>query len=417
MKILYLQDDFPPNSFGGAGIVAFQLAKKMQEYGHEIFVFCVTQKKDEEGWTEYDGLKIFQAYSNYSERWRAYISLYNISVLLRLKKVLREINPDVVHAHNIHKHISYYAFLMSKRSGAKVFLTAHDVMSFHYGKLNEFINSGNPTCDVESYKITPWQQLKKYKLRYNPIRNTIIKFFLKSVDKIIAVSHELQIALEQNGITNVTVIHNGIDTSVWEIDPYKIQNFKEEHKLTNKKIILFGGRLSKDKGAEQMLQVLRSISQKEKNVVLVIMGVVSEYAKELIKIARALGVEDKLIFTGWISNDSLRACYLASDVVVVPSIYLEPFATINLEGMASQKPVIATCFGGPKEAIQHNFCGFVVNPYAVNMFSEYVLLLLSDKDRAREFGKNGYLRAKQCFSLEKQIEKTILLYTTSKPKH
>ena len=49
---------------------------------------------------------------------------------------------------------------------------------------------------------------------------------------------------------------------------------------------------------------------------------------------------------GWLSGADLRAAYQLADVVAVPSIYVDPFPTVNLEAMAAGKPVVATCFGG-----------------------------------------------------------------------
>ena len=106
MKILILQDDFPPQSFGGAGIIAFILSKKLQKKGHTVFVITAVQDKKDEGEIEYEGLKIFRIYSKYNVRWRAYLSLYNPQTVKKVKKILNRVKPDTVHTHNIHYHLS-----------------------------------------------------------------------------------------------------------------------------------------------------------------------------------------------------------------------------------------------------------------------------------------------------------------------
>ena len=77
MKILFLQDDFPPQSFGGAGISTYDLAHGMKKAGHEIFVVTTCRKESDAGELDYQGLKVFRIVNNYSGRWRAYLSLYN----------------------------------------------------------------------------------------------------------------------------------------------------------------------------------------------------------------------------------------------------------------------------------------------------------------------------------------------------
>ena len=49
MKIIILSDDFPPISFGGAGIIAFRLAEGLNRKGHEVAIVTSTQKKGKEG--------------------------------------------------------------------------------------------------------------------------------------------------------------------------------------------------------------------------------------------------------------------------------------------------------------------------------------------------------------------------------
>ena len=114
MRILFLQDDFPPQSFGGAGNVAFDLAREIKKRGHSVFVLTAVRDKKDEGSVEYEGLKVFKVYSNYHERWRAYLSLYNPQTVKKIKNLIDEIKPDIIHAHNVHYHLSYHSLKLAK---------------------------------------------------------------------------------------------------------------------------------------------------------------------------------------------------------------------------------------------------------------------------------------------------------------
>ncbi len=137
MKILILSDGFPPDHIGGAEVIAFNLANSFKELGNHVYIITTVCDKSKAGEFNYQGLKVFRIYANYNERWRVYLSLYNPQTVSRVKKIIKQIRPDVVHAHNIHKYISYYSLRMAKKYSKAVFLTAHDVMLFHYGKLIE----------------------------------------------------------------------------------------------------------------------------------------------------------------------------------------------------------------------------------------------------------------------------------------
>ncbi len=390
MKILILSDDFPPQSFWGAERIAFNLACGLQKFGHQIFIITTCRKKSDGGNENYQGLKVFRIFTNYHERWRAYFGLYNPRTVHKVEALIKEINPDIVHAHNIHYHLSYHCLKIAKKYSRALFLTAHDVMPFNYGKLTEFINPNDLSVPKNfNYKINPWQQIKEYKKRYNPFRNIIIRHYLKYVDKIFAVSSALKDALNQNGIKNIEVIHNGIDVSDWRVGPERVEEFKKKYNLQNKKIVFFGGRISGLKGIFQIREAMSKIKKEIPEAVLLMAG------KEGI---------------GWLSGEELKAAYFTSDVVVVPSVCFDSFPTSNLEAMACKKPVVGTCFGGTPEIVQNGITGHIVNPYNIEIMAEKITDLLKNPQKAKRFGEAGFERVKDNFSLESCVNQHINWY-------
>ena len=132
MKIVFLSDDFPPTSFGGAGISTYDLAVGMKKAGHEVFVITTCRRKDEAGESDYHGLKVFKIASNYNGRWPTYLSLRNPSTVRQVEELLKKIGPDVVHVNNIHYHLSYHSIKVSKLYAKAVVITFRDVMSFNF---------------------------------------------------------------------------------------------------------------------------------------------------------------------------------------------------------------------------------------------------------------------------------------------
>lgn len=235
MKILILTDKFPPERTT-VGNIVLGIAHKMLARGHAVSVITTTRTRDEEKATEHEGVRVFRLYSDYHIRWQAYVSLYNSQTAKKVKEIIERMRPDVVHAHNIHHYLSYQCLKYAKESGAKVFLTAHDVMLFHYGKLTEYIRPDELFCPEEyDYKVSVWQQIKRFKKRYNPFRNMLIRHYLKYADKIFSVSGALKKALNQNDIRNVEVVHNGIDVEKWLKDEALIWEFKKSMLLLGKK--------------------------------------------------------------------------------------------------------------------------------------------------------------------------------------
>ena len=403
MKILFLQDKFPPENQGGAGRVAFDLAISLKRLNNKVYVITTVQNKSEVRKTDKDGIEIHKIYSNYHERWRSYLSLYNPQTINVVERIIKQIQPDIIHCHNIHYYLSYHCLKISKKYCNKVFLTAHDVMLFHYGKLIEFINKDNLEIPSEfDYKISFLKQIERFKKRYNPFRNIIIKKYLKYVNKIFAVSYTLKDALNQNGIKNVEVIYNGINIDDWQEDINKVEEFKDKYHLINKKVVFFGGRISYWKGSKEIIQAMEKVILKIPNAILLIAGKENKYALEMLKLAKEKNIS--VILTGWLEKEELKSAYYSSDLVVTPSICLDTFNLVNLEAMACKKPVITTCFGGAVEVVINNKIGYVVNPLNADMMSEKIIDLLKNSEKVKEFGEAGYNRAKE-FDLLKQAEK------------
>ncbi len=397
MRILILQDDFPPESHGGAGIAVFTVAHALQKRGHKILVVTTVRRRESAGEVLYQGLRVCRIATSYPLRFQAYVSLWNIPAVRRLKTVIKEFKPDVVHAHNVHSYLSYRSLAAAKRSGARVVLSCHDAMSVSYGKMTD---SRIPTR-------RPWW---RYGLRDNPFRNAFIRSAIRShVDRVVAVSRALRDALEENGIRGIAVVHNGVDAEAWREPEEAVESFRKSHGLGNS-VVLFAGRLTRIKGATKIIEAIALLKEKVPGVQLLVVGRKDEYAEGMLKKAHEAGIAERLIFTGWLSGHALHQAYHAASVVTVPSLYLEPFGLVALEGMAARKPVVATCFGGPPEIVEDGVTGFIVDPNDVPAMSGKLGELLQDTEKAAVFGEKGYERVLKEFSLEHQAEEYEKIY-------
>jgi len=387
MKILILQDDFPPYENGGAGVMAHLIAKSLVAQGQEVFVITTVQKKELVGTFQEGGMTIRRIYSNYHERWRSYRSLYNWQTISEIKRILHEVQPDIVHAHNIHYHLSYHSLKIAKKYTDKVFITTHDIMPFYQGTFTEFIKTG-------TYKVT-WPLLfKAFRKRFNPFHNMLVRYYLSFTQKIIAVSNELKNALEQNNIKNIVVIHNGVEV--------------REASYQNSFKVLFQGRLSGAKGGAIVLNVMEQVIKEIPQAKLLVVGKKDAYAERMLKKANDMGIAENIVFTGWLSD--MQQAYIQAAVVVVPSVCFDSFPNGNLEAFANKRPVIATCFGGSKEIVQDGVNGYIVNPFEIDVFSQKLIDLLKNPEKAKQFGENGFALVKKEFSLERMVRDYLALF-------
>jgi glycosyltransferase involved in cell wall biosynthesis len=365
MKILVLQEDLPPQALGGAGVVVAALIKEYERLGHTVAAVANLP--------------------GYNPRWRAWRCLYNRAGVRAVHKALRESKPDVVHAHNVHQTISYFALAHAWLRGYKVILTAHDVQAFNYGKL----------VNYKRYKISAWQQFREQRFRYNPLRNAVIRHILhRHISGVVAVSQALKDALQANGIKVQAVIHNGIDAAWWASSEGG-EAFKQKHRLGERVVLFSGG--SYLKGTKQMLDAFVLVRKTVPDAQLLVVG-------------RNAPQGEGVVSAGWLNHEELRAAYHASAVVAVPSICFDSFPTINLEAMSAGLPVVATTLGGSAEAVIDAQTGYILDPFDTKLLAQRLADLLIDKGKAQSFGEAGRTRVQKEFTLAGQAQKYIELF-------
>ncbi len=410
MRIIILSDLFPPRHTGGADIIAYRSAKALQEAGHEVMVISTCQGLKEAGWRQVDGLRVLFLYDNRDLRLSHRLGLRPRKILAALEKYLKILNPDVVQAHVIHVYFSYAVLKLCKKYCPKVFLTAHDVNIFHQGKFFSYIDKKNLSRPKSfNYKLTLEEKIRQWKNTFNPFRNLIIKHYLRSANKIFAVSEALKDALRQNGIDNVAVIYNGIEAGHVVINSRQL--IREKFNIGEEvKIIFMANRFSGLKGGNLILAYIEEIKKSFDNFIVVVASKKSGYIDNILKQAETKNISRHLFFTGWLDRPDLDLLYSGCDICLVPSICFDSFPNNNLEAMAFKKPVVGTCFGGTPEAVVDHETGYIINPFNIKETAGKIIDLLSDENKSKKFGEAGYQRVKNNFSLTKQLAETLRHY-------
>ena len=174
------------------------------------------------------------------------------------------------------------------------------------------------------------------------------------------------------------------------------KDFVKKYNLKNKFVIVHLGRLVKYKGQEQTLKVLPEIVKKHKNVLYMIIGSDRGYKQELEKLAKDLGVEKHIIFTGEVSEeDKLKALDASKVLVFTSAPGTEAFGIVTLEGMARKCAAISSEILGGNTAVVHNETGFVYKYDDLESLKNYLLQLIENKNTLKKFREASYERAKQ----------------------
>ena len=406
MHIVLLNDDALPAAKGGAASVVDRLQKAYLREGHRVTLLTTHQDPAMGPVVKTDG--VISLLSDYPLRERHRHCLGSPAMRAALVKAFAELKPDAVHAHNIHTHLTYESLLIAKRFTDHVVLTAHDVFLVAFARVRgeRFERLAQQGIPLRMYF---WEHLLSVGRKYWPLRNAAIRRILReSKVPVVAISEVHKRFLEVNGIHVRAVISNGVDV-LPPVAAEEVRSFRQQWNLTGP-TVLFGGRLTEDKGLSALLKAFVRVQRDVPDAQLLIVGDTARVADSLKGIGPLL--DRAIVAPGWLSASQMRVAYSASSVVTTPSLCFDPFNLMNIEAMAEGKPVVATCTGGAPEIIVDGATGFTVNPRDTEAFASKLLLLLQDPQKAAQMGSAGCKRVQERFSVEKQCRGYLDLFAS-----
>jgi glycosyltransferase involved in cell wall biosynthesis len=179
--------------------------------------------------------------------------------------------------------------------------------------------------------------------------------------------------------------------------------------LQGKTVILFLAGLDAVKGLDLLLPAFAELRRTRPDVVLVLAGSGdAEFTEGLRAQARRLGIEQDVIFTGFLAGEDKRAAFAAADLFVLPS-YSENFGVVVVEAMASSVPIIISDRVGLAEDIRQADAGVIV-PCQHEALVARMAELIDDPQRRHALAQQGRLLAEQRFSLEAMTDGLVQLY-------
>jgi len=290
--------------------------------------------------------------------------------VLKLRKILREIKPDILH-----------------------------VRSRVPGWLVHFANMplGIPVVStVHGFNTVGW---------YSRI--------MVEAQRIIGASNAMREYLHQHyGVTEdrFRLIPRGMDPE--DFNPEKVdiawmEQFKTHCGIYNRFVVVIAGRISSLKGIDWAIKALANVSDRLPSWKLLIVGSPQagqeNYTDELQALIGTLNLEDRVMFTG--SQCKMPEVYACADVVVSATTRKpETFGRSLVEALAMNCPVIATAHGGALDIVQPGVSGWLVPLESAEALGEAIV----ESSRVKLTGLREY--ALSHFSLEQMVDKTIAVY-------
>lgn len=222
---------------------------------------------------------------------------------------------------------------------------------------------------MQKYRNAERYADKVYYHLHNEVTNDFgCKHEIAQVKKVLGVSNYIVDTLDkflrehgEGGLKpeQKAVWRNGVDTSRFGSDEArrKAKSFRTKYGINDDDIVfLFSGRLTPEKGAEELMEAFTQVADQVPNARLVVAGafffnsnIKSPFEQKLHDLATQPQVEGKIVFTGFVDYNDMPALYEMADVCVLPSIWDDPAPLAVIESLVSGKPLITTRSGGIPE--------------------------------------------------------------------
>jgi len=383
LKFLFLSTFYPPNHVGGDAIAAQRLAEELANRGHEVHVIsqldCYIRKKRGAPIieTKRNGVIIHQLKSPISHLYPIAVTISGrpIGLETRMKKIMNEISPDIVHHHSP-EGFGPWSFRIK---GKKTVYTAHDYWSIC--PCVNLLKPGNELClDKKSCIMCQIQHPRPPQLWR--IGHSIIED-LNRMDLVIAPSIFMQKTLIENGLKVKT-----------EVIPSFIKDPKPS--LNNQEAayhqILFVGRIEKSKGLDLLLKGFAIISQHDSDLRLAIVGE-GPMKEEFRYLGKKLGIENKVNWRGWISEQELINEYEKTIVTVLPSTWFENSPCVAVESLAHGTPIMGADIGGIPEMVRQVDHRLLFKEFDPNDFAEKYLSVRDELVNLRKRARQTFLES------------------------
>ncbi len=383
MRICMLSWEYPPRIVGGIARHVEELSEALASKGHEVHVITADHPNTPE-YEQRKGVHIHRVKSDGAPAtdfvtWIHHLNwgMAQLAIRLHLAQPF-----DLVHAHDW--LVAQSAVLLKKSFGIPLVGTIHATESGRnhgiHTPMQSYIHHQEWFLTYESYRVIVCSD-----------------YMYREVRELFAVPED-----------KLDIRPNGIDYHKFEFPFENRQAFRRQFAMDHEKVVMFVGRMVPEKGAQVLIEAAPRILAQEPDAKFVIVGK-GGFLSDLKRRAAELRLGSKILFTGYVDDDTLLRIYRTADAAVVPSLY-EPFGIVALEGMAAKVPTIVAETGGLGEIIDHPRTGITTFAGKPESLAWGILEVLRHPEQADRMAGNAYQKVLDVFNWQVISDQTLKTY-------
>lgn len=373
LKVLHIFDHSVP-LHSGYSFRSLAILREQHKLGIETIQLTSTKhyaQAPEEEMVE--GLKFYRTQAGALAKVPVLNQLDVINTLKqRLAELIAKEKPDILHAHSPSLN-AIAAASVARRFGIPL------VYEMRASWEDAAVSHGTCKEGDLRYRLGQWLEKKA----------------LHSADHVVTICQGLATQVQQWGVKaeQISIVPNGVDIDAFPPLTERNSALESKHQLEGKTVLGFLGSFYRYEGLHILLDALAQLKNSEPDLVLLLVGGGLQ-EEQLINQAAALGISDRVIFTGRVPHQQVAQYYSLVDIFVYPreSIRLTELVTPlkPLEAMAQLGLVLASDIGGHRELIQDGETGVLFkadDPAALAAKIQHLLQHLHDWDRLKNNGR------------------------------
>jgi glycosyltransferase involved in cell wall biosynthesis len=390
-------------SFSGTEVYLFELMELMRAYGHEVALFAMADPRGSP--TPYDRyfvppLDLKEDSSLWQKLRRAGHVIYSVEARKRIRAMIREFRPHVAHVRNIYHHLSPSILWELKAQGIPVVYHLNDFKllcpSYNLVSQGEVCEA----CKGGAF----WHALRS---RCYPGVGARLTLMIEAyVHRWLATYRKcVDLFLTPSQFVRDKFVEHGWDGAKFEILPHFQQAPDSPEPPSGKDApILYLGRLSAEKGVDDLLRAMQRLPQAR----LIIAGD-GPQRHELQKLATALRLTN-VQFAGQVGPAQRDSLIEQSRFTVMPSHAYETFGKTILESHAAGRAVVASDLGSRRELVREGETGLLYRAGDVRALADAISTLCSKPELAENMGRAGWELVRQHHRPEEHYRRLLSLY-------
>lgn len=385
LNIMMFSWEFPPRVIGGISPHVYFLSKSLAKIGVKVHV-VTCDFPGAPSQEEIDGVEVHRidSYKNPSPDFATWVYLMNLNMQKEAAAIAAKLPEpiDVFHAHDW--------LVATTGIGLKHVFRRPLLVTMHSTEIGR--REGlHTTTEKMIHETEAWLTYEAWRV-------------------ICCSDYMVQHVKWAYGLPDdkLTMIPNGVSPHVYDkLENQDLVAFRKTYALPNEKIVLYVGRLVYEKGVQILINAVpKVVSKVDAKFVIVGSGYMQE---QLSNIVKSMGLEHKVLFTGFVEEQDLLKLQKVADVSVVPSMF-EPFGIVALEAMAAKSPVVVSDTGGLSEIVDHDITGVKVYPNNTDSLAWGITKILSDGNYAKFVRENAYKKILEKYDWNKIAHQTRTIY-------